>query len=337
MCFSRYEALKAALQDMPILVGAGIQNGIIILDKSRAVTLKVPCYDGDFARIAIGENLSAQALQDLVDPSKDIRGVIRGPFRTLMGGRCEKLAHVCMHIIRKAVLLPSVVVFPIEQAQAFAEKHDLCTITAGDFEKGLNEDQAKPYLVSRAQLPLDNIHNSYFNVVRYPNSGLEHFTIECGTIDRNKPVLVRVHSSCITGDIMGSLKCDCGPQLKKALNLIGENKSGLVLYLNQEGRGIGIANKIRYDTVEANVRCGFKDEQRDFKVAADILNMWHIDRVNLMTNNPNKINQLTQYGIQVNERVPLVCGLNANNQAYLQAKQKYFGHFIDHSKCGRRK
>ena len=151
------------------------------------------------------------------------------------------------------------------------------------------------------------------------------------------PVLARLHSACFTGDVLGSLKCDCGPQLHAALAQMGAAGSeGMLLYLNQEGRGIGHANKMRayslqdqgYDTVEANHRLGFEDDERDFRIGAAILKEMGFSAVNLMTNNPAKIARMQEHGIAVVTRVPLEVGKNSHNSAYLATKAEKSGHLL---------
>jgi GTP cyclohydrolase II len=148
---------------------------------------------------------------------------------------------------------------------------------------------------------------------------------------------VRLHSECLTGDAIGSLRCDCRDQLEAALRTIGQMERGMVLYLRQEGRGIGLINKIRayslqddgLDTVEANLALGFRDDERDYAVAAHMLMSLKIESIQLMTNNPKKISQLTQYGIQVNGRIPHIMEPNDHNRFYLETKAAKSGHMID--------
>jgi GTP cyclohydrolase II len=160
--------------------------------------------------------------------------------------------------------------------------------------------------------------------------------VEIGRPDRGAPVLTRLHSACFTGDLLGSLKCDCGPQLRGALAQIGAEGAGVLLYLNQEGRGIGLANKMRayalqdqgFDTVEANHRLGFEDDERDFRIGADILRRMGFATARLMTNNPAKVAMLEASGIAVAERVPLAVGRGPLNAAYLDAKAAKSGHLL---------
>src|SRR5688500_13598947 len=167
--------------------------------------------------------------------------------------------------------------------------------------------------------------------------GKEHVAITKGDVIGATDVPVRLHSECLTGDALGSLRCDCRDQLESALKKIGKMERGMVLYLRQEGRGIGLINKIRayslqdagLDTVEANLALGFRDDERDYAVAAHMLMSLKIDSIQLMTNNPKKIDQLVQYGIQVNGRIPHIMEPNEHNRFYLETKAVKSGHLID--------
>ena len=147
---------------------------------------------------------------------------------------------------------------------------------------------------------------------------------------------MRLHSACFTGDVLGSLKCDCGPQLHAALDAMGQQNAGVLLYLNQEGRGIGLANKMRayalqnqgFDTVEANHRLGFEDDERDFRIGAQILKRMGFKAVRLLTNNPRKIAMMQDHGIEVVERVPLKVGETEHNRGYLATKAAKSGHLL---------
>jgi GTP cyclohydrolase II len=164
----------------------------------------------------------------------------------------------------------------------------------------------------------------------------ENYAIEIGKPDRSIPVLCRIHSACFTGDILGSLKCDCGAQLNEALEQMGNEKNGILLYLNQEGRGIGLTNKMRayslqnegFDTVEANHRLGFEDEERDFKIASDILKNMGFNSVRLITNNPKKIEMMNNNGITVVKRIAINVGKTAENKNYLATKRQKSGHLF---------
>jgi GTP cyclohydrolase II len=217
------------------------------------------------------------------------------------------------------------------------EKFDLLLETEGDHDcEGLGKDKACVRIVAMAELPT---RFGDFHIIAFENNrdGKEHVAVTKGDVIGASNVPVRLHSECLTGDALGSLRCDCRDQLESALKAIGQMEKGLVLYLRQEGRGIGLTNKIRayslqdqgLDTVEANLALGFRDDERDYAVAAHMLMSLKIGSIQLMTNNPKKIDQLVQYGIQVNGRIPHIMKPNEHNRFYLETKAAKSGHLID--------
>jgi GTP cyclohydrolase II len=220
---------------------------------------------------------------------------------------------------------------------AMHEKFDVLLETEGDHEcDGLGRDKVCVRVVAMAELPT---RFGEFHIVAFENNkdGKEHVAITKGDVIGASDVPVRLHSECLTGDVVGSLRCDCRDQLEAALKKIGKMERGMVLYLRQEGRGIGLVNKIRayslqdegLDTVEANLALGFRDDERDYAVAAHMLMSLKIQSIQLMTNNPKKIDQLTQYGIRVNGRIPHIMEPNEHNRFYLETKAIKSGHMID--------
>jgi len=217
------------------------------------------------------------------------------------------------------------------------EKFDLLLEQDPDHNcPGLGKDKICVRIVAMAELPT---RFGDFHIVAFENNrdGKEHVAITKGDVIGESNVPVRLHSECLTGDVVGSLRCDCRDQLEAALKAIGQMEKGMVLYLRQEGRGIGLINKIRayslqddgLDTVEANLALGFRDDERDYAVAAHMLMSLKIESIQLMTNNPKKIDQLTQYGIKVNGRVPHIMEPNDHNRFYLETKAAKSGHMID--------
>jgi 3,4-dihydroxy 2-butanone 4-phosphate synthase/GTP cyclohydrolase II len=171
---------------------------------------------------------------------------------------------------------------------------------------------------------------------RREDTGEEHLALVKGKFTKDEPVLVRVHSSCITGDIFGSLRCDCGPQLEKAMKIINAEGKGVIVYMNQEGRGIGLLNKLKayklqeqgLDTVEANLKLGFKMDERDYGIGAQILRDLGISKMRLMTNNPSKRAGLIGYGLEIVENIPIEIKSNEHNKSYLATKRKKMGHIL---------
>jgi GTP cyclohydrolase II len=196
-----------------------------------------------------------------------------------------------------------------------------------------HEDAGRLTLATRARLPVDGAEDAEIVAFRSPESADEHVALLIGQ-PNGQPPLVRLHSECLTGDVLGSLKCDCGPQLHAAIRAIAASGWGILLYLRQEGRGIGLVNKLRayalqdqgFDTVDANIRLGFAVDARDFGVAARMLVLLGQDRVRLLTNNPAKVAGLEAAGIAVVERVPHALPANPHNARYLQTKRDRTGH-----------
>ncbi|HRP54341.1 MAG TPA: GTP cyclohydrolase II, partial [Fluviicola sp.] len=168
------------------------------------------------------------------------------------------------------------------------------------------------------------------------NTGQEHLALVKGSWEPNEPILVRMHSSCLTGDIFGSCRCDCGPQLHHSMRMIEQEGKGVIVYLNQEGRGIGLLNKLKayklqeegFDTVEANLKLGFKSDEREYGIGAQILFQLGVSKMRLMSNNPKKRTGLVGYGLEIIENVPIEVGRNKHNEKYLQTKVQKMGHSL---------
>lgn len=217
------------------------------------------------------------------------------------------------------------------------EKFDVLLQNEGDHEcEGIGKDNVCVRVVAMAELPT---RFGEFHIIAFENNrdGKEHVAIIKGDVIGAKDVPVRLHSECLTGDALGSLRCDCRDQLEASLRMIGGMERGMVLYLRQEGRGIGLANKIRayslqdqgLDTVQANHALGFRDDERDYAVAAHMLMSLKVESVRLITNNPKKIQQLIDYGIKVTDRIPHIMEPNEYNRFYLETKAAKSGHMID--------
>jgi GTP cyclohydrolase II len=263
--------------------------------------------------------LDSEAALALADPGQDLARAPIGPLRPT-ALEDDSLARSALKLARAAGLLP---------ALWLLDRSVEATSISSDEISGL---RAEVTLVARAQLPLEGIRGSQIAAFRSPD-GQEHVALVIGAFG-GKPPLVRLHSECLTGDVFGSLKCDCGPQLREALRLIDAEGGGVLLYLRQEGRGIGLANKLRayalqdrgLDTVEANQRLGFADDERDYASAAAMLRALGIDRVRLLTNNPTKEAGLEQAGVAVVERVAHHMPANPHNADYLAVKRSKSGH-----------
>ncbi|NRB34160.1 MAG: GTP cyclohydrolase II [Rhodobacteraceae bacterium] len=305
------------------------------LTARRAQTLKARAYDGDLARVSLPDDGGLDWLRALADPATDLATPMKGPFHEARDGGPVAAFRLGLAMAKSARLLPSVVGVELPDAAGFAAAHHLCLIPS-DFAAPLLDERSPLHPIVAARVPVAAAEAGRLHVFRPEDGGEEHYAFEIGRPDRDTPVLARLHSACFTGDVMGSLKCDCGPQLHAALEHMGQEGAGVLLYLNQEGRGIGLANKMRayslqdqgFDTVEANHRLGFEDDERDFRLGADILRRLGFGAVRLMTNNPAKIDMMQRNGIAVSERVPLKVGETAQNRAYLATKAAKSGHML---------
>ncbi|MDF1871037.1 GTP cyclohydrolase II [Vannielia sp.] len=306
---------------------AAMPGAYLAITARRAETLKARCYDGDIARIALTGG--ADWVGAMADPARDLNAPMKGPFSSLRGPEgAPGLARAGIWLAKEARLLPAVVVAPLT-GEAPAGLTRIKAPTAPELTAPPSYGEA-----ISARLPMHLAGAGRLHVFRPDDGGEEHYVAEVGRPDRDAAVLTRLHSACFTGDVLGSLKCDCGPQLHAALAAMKAAGGGILLYLNQEGRGIGLANKMRayslqdqgFDTVEANHRLGFEDDERDFRIGAALLAKMGIGKVRLMTNNPAKLAMLAEHGIEVVERVPLHVGETDQNRAYLATKAAKSGH-----------
>ena len=295
-----------------------------VISKWRADTLKVNAYDDDIARFLVPKSVDARWCNAVADPILDLRYPMKGPFQTIRGGEVGG-QRAAVALLKAAHLLP--------MAITVGSNLPLSTLT--HLPEEILLDLGFGHVVS-APLPLQVSQAGRLHVYRPHGGGDEHYAVEIGAPDRAGAVLTRLHSACFTGDILGSLKCDCGPQLNGALAQMGSEGAGVLLYLNQEGRGIGLANKMRayalqdqgFDTVQANHRLGFEDDERDFQIGAELLKILGFSVIRLMTNNPKKVAHLEDQGLKVVERVPLIVGGTVQNRSYLQTKAEKSGHIL---------
>ncbi|NME81806.1 bifunctional 3,4-dihydroxy-2-butanone-4-phosphate synthase/GTP cyclohydrolase II [Clostridium sp. SM-530-WT-3G] len=219
----------------------------------------------------------------------------------------------------------------------FAEKHDLKIITIADLVSYRLKNESIVSNEAEAKLPTKYGEFRVF-AFKEKNGDKCHLALVKGDIkEENKPILVRIHSECLTGDALGSRKCDCGEQYDKAMKMIAEERCGILLYMRQEGRGIGILNKLKayalqdtgLDTVDANLALGLEEDLRDYRASADILKSFGINKIKLITNNPDKIEGITKYGIEVVERIPIEMKSNKYDIFYLKTKKERMNHLLN--------
>src|SRR3984957_297004 len=252
-----------------------------------------------------------------------------------------RIAQTAIELAKLARLLPAVVLGPLSRdhgnkRRAWAREQDLMYVDANDV-LGYEETASKNLQqVAQAHVPLEGAENARILAWRPSDGGKEHLAIVVGEIDPTEPVLVRLHSECFTGDLLGSLRCDCGLQLRGAITELAKQGSGVLLYLAQEGRGIGLGNKLRayelqddgFDTIDANEQLGFDADERIYAPAATMLLRMGIKRVRLMTNNPEKISGLVRHGVEVAERVAHSFPAHGHNENYLRTKAERAGHLL---------
>jgi GTP cyclohydrolase II len=309
----------------------------VVLTRRRAVALGLaPRAELSGAlTISVSPDMPAAVIRNLANPGASLGAEPPGfgPAPLVAKGG----AHAAVALAKLAALLPAALVVRLGAAEAalFARRRDLAAIDAKTvFSR--NASAAGLERVAEARVPLTEAEHARLIAFRPRDGGAEHLAILIGSPDPAAPVLVRLHSQCFTGDLLASLRCDCGDQLRGAIAAIARAGDGVLLYLPQEGRGIGLVNKLRayqlqdagFDTLDANEQLGFDADERVYLPAAEMLHQLGFGTVRLLTNNPDKVAALERYGIRVAERVPHIFPSNGHNERYLRTKATRSGHFL---------
>lgn len=306
----------------------GVTTGISAADRARTIQVA--------ARLDVKP-------EDLVSPGHIF------PLRARKGGVLVRTGQTegSVDLSRLAGLRPSSVICEIMKddgtmarmpdLKKFAKKHNLKIATIADLVAYRIKMDSLVHRAAETDLP--TTYGGTFKAIVYQNDvdNHEHIALVKGNITADKPILVRVHSECLTGDVFGSMRCDCGGQLQAAMKMVEQEKCGIILYMHQEGRGIGLANKIKayglqdegLDTVEANMKLGFKADLRDYGIGAQILRDLGVRKMRLMTNNPKKIVGLDGYGLEIVDRIAIEMEAVPENIKYLRAKKDKMGHLLD--------
>jgi len=309
----------------------------VVVTRRRAVALGLAPRSAlaGAVRITVAPHLSAAVIRKLADPAASLGA--EPPGLGPEPASAEPGALAAVTIAKLADLLPAALVLWLVPAEAALARRraDFAQV---DMTAVLNRRAATTGLerVAEARVPLRNAENAQLIAFRPGDGGTEHLAILIGAPDPASGVLVRLHSECFTGDVLASLRCDCGEQLQGAITTIAASGGGVLLYLAQEGRGIGLVNKLRayqlqdagFDTIDANEQLGFDADERVYLPAAEMLRQLGFSSVRLLTNNPDKVAALHRYGINVVERVPHVFPANGHNERYLNTKATRSGHFL---------
>lgn len=309
------------------------QTADLLITGRRAAALKLDnlavAAGVSAVRIARTSWQTASHLISIADPVDDLATPLKGPFKLSALADLEAAATAAIALMKQAALLPAALMAPCKH-----QPEDWMALSSADIAAYPIALAANLKIVAQADVPLAGATACRLVAFRSGSGGLEHLAIVIGDPPRHAPVLTRLHSECFTGDLLGSLKCDCGTQLQGAISAISDHGSGVLLYLAQEGRGIGLINKLRayalqdqgFDTVDANWRLGFETDERLFAPAARMLQLLGFDSVRLLTNNPDKVASLVALGITVTERVSHHFPSNPYNSHYLITKRDRNGH-----------
>ncbi len=334
--------------------------GLYLMVRSNSATYETPFtvsvdLIGHGCTTGISASDRSKTIQALIDPATHPDELGKPghifPLRAKKGGVLRRAGHTeaAIDLSRLAGFEPAGVIVEIlnedgtmarlPQLMEIAQKFDLKIVSIEDLIEYRIKNESLIERLVEVKMPTEH-GNFQLHAFRDTNSGQEHLALVKGTWEKDEPVLVRVHSSCLTGDIFGSCRCDCGPQLHKAMDMIEDAGKGVIIYMNQEGRGIGLINKLKayelqeqgFDTMEANVKLGFKPDERDYGIGAQIIRDLGVKKMRLLTNNPTKRTGLVGYGLEIVESVPLEIESNVHNELYMKTKRDKMGHTLNMKK-----
>jgi GTP cyclohydrolase II len=300
----------------------------LVMTGTRANVLGLDKGDHQACLVSMAGGLNKAVIDYLANPLSALE--VSPDLTSLELKPAGHLEQACVTLAKLSRLLPAAIVARAETAT------DALDVQVSAIEAYMDIAADSLSVVSEARVPLETAEHARVVAFRPRDGGIEHLAIVVGELDPAVPALIRLHSECFTGDLMGSLRCDCGNQLRGAIRAMDESGSGILLYLAQEGRGIGLVNKLRayqlqdagFDTVDANLQLGFDSDERNYLPAAQMLRLLGVTRVRLMTNNPAKVAALAQHGIEVVERVPHIFPSNEHNHGYLRTKAAKSGHML---------
>lgn len=304
----------------------GVTTGISAADRARTIAVAID---------------DASKAEDIVSPGHVFPLKAKPGGVLVRGGQTEgsvdlaKLSDLKGAAVICEIMNADGTMSRLPDLETFSKAHDVKIISIEQLIAYRLQHQSLVEMVAESRLPIDDMGEFQIKVYKETLTGVEHVVLQKGEVDETKPTLVRVHSACLTGDIFGSSRCDCGEQLDAALNMIAE-EGGIMLYMHQEGRGIGLANKIKAyalqdkgcDTVEANHRLGFKADNRDYGIGSQILRDLGLGKITLMTNNPRKIHGIKGYNLEIVGRAPVEIEPSEENRAYLKTKREKLGHLL---------
>ena len=328
-------ASESSLARFAALAGAA---PAVALTAQRAVALGLQNDAAGVVWIEPGDALDAPLLRALSDPTQEVSADrIDSLARRLIPPGDPDGANAAVALSKLARLLPAVLAAPVDRplgVERLLGRTDLLSVAAHDIDAYPRLTAQGLVRTAGARVPLADAETTEIIAFRPQDGGQEHLALVIGTVDPTAPVRIRLHSECFTGDLLGSMRCDCGDQLRGAIATLAELGGGVLLYLAQEGRGIGLVNKLRayqlqdaaFDTVDANEMLGYDADERVYQPAAEMLRQLGIAEVRLLTNNPDKVAQLEAYGIQVVERIPHRFPANGHNEFYLRTKKLRSGH-----------